>query len=323
MAPNLPTLSVMIPNYNHADYLPRCLEAILGQSVLPLEIIVLDDASTDESIPVIERFARAHPLIRLYKNETNQGVVAGMNRGLDLARGEYIYYAAADDQILPGFFEQSLRLLSAHPGAALSCAICEWREIESGLNRHMGVGMGSQARFFSPPEMVELEKRGKLLISPHTAVMRRAAFVEAGKFIPALRWHCDWFAIYVAGFRHGICFVPEPLAIFNIYGSSFSLRGSREQAHREVMRELLERLSLPEYADVMPLIRDSGALFLFGKPLFKLVLRERRYRSFLTAAYLRKTVWQIIRMELKKVTPRFAADWYFRLCGYKATTSGQ
>src|SRR5262245_27676203 len=64
-------LSVVIPNYNHAPYLPRCLGALLSQSVLPREIIVLDDASTDNSVAVVKCLAGRSPLIRLVRNEQN------------------------------------------------------------------------------------------------------------------------------------------------------------------------------------------------------------------------------------------------------------
>ncbi|PYL00937.1 MAG: hypothetical protein DME19_03450 [Verrucomicrobia bacterium] len=314
---NLPRLSVILPNYNHARFLPNCLEALLQQSVQPLEIIVIDDASTDNSVEIIETFANKHPLIRFYRNERNQGVVSGMNRGLELARGDYVYYAAADDQVLPGFFEKSLRLLSEHPQAALCCAIGDWREMETGFNWHVGVGMSEQPCYLSTAQMVELERRDRLFIASHTAIMRKNATVEAGGFIAELKWHCDWFAIYVAAFRYGICFVPEPLALFNIHVSSF-YKARDKQAHREVLRRMLSLLTGPGYQDAATPIGESGALFLFGWPMLKLMLSRPAYRRFITPTFLRKNLWHSLKLELKKITPRFVANWYFHLAGYKA-----
>ena len=85
--------------YNHAQYLPGCLNSLLQQSVQLLEIIVIDDASTDNSVAIIEEFAAKHPVIRVVKNERNRGVVHNMNEGWKQALGEYIYYAAADDLV--------------------------------------------------------------------------------------------------------------------------------------------------------------------------------------------------------------------------------
>src|SRR6266478_5268167 len=158
----LPTLSVVVPNYNHARYLPVCLSNILKQSVQPLEIIVLDDASTDNSVEVIRGFAAQNPLIRLVQNEKNLGVMPNLNKGVELSRGEYVYIASADDEVVPGLFEKSLRLLAQHPQAAYCCAMAEWRETFSGLVWHMAAGMADQPCFLSPDEMVQLGKQGKL-----------------------------------------------------------------------------------------------------------------------------------------------------------------
>src|SRR5438874_13780530 len=94
---NAAPLSVVVPNYNHWEHLPRCLQALLNQSLQPAEIIVIDDASTDNSREVIEHFSQRHPVVRAYRNEQNQGVIYGANRGIELARNDYLYFAPADD----------------------------------------------------------------------------------------------------------------------------------------------------------------------------------------------------------------------------------
>src|SRR3954464_2600182 len=70
---NTPTLSVLMPNYNHAHYLPTSVGAILAQSYQPMEILILDDGSTDGSYSILEEFARLEPRIRLSRNERNMG----------------------------------------------------------------------------------------------------------------------------------------------------------------------------------------------------------------------------------------------------------
>src|ERR1044071_8971404 len=98
-------LSVLMPNFNHGRFLPEALDAILGQSYQPFEVIVIDDASTDNSVEILERFAARHSCIRLVRNEQNMGVMHNVNHLLNLASGDYLLFAAADDVILPGFFE--------------------------------------------------------------------------------------------------------------------------------------------------------------------------------------------------------------------------
>jgi len=313
-----PAVSVIVPNFNHARYLPRCLTALVGQSVLPREIIVIDDASTDDSVHVAEEFARRHPIVRVHQNNRNQGVAYGANLGLQMARGDYVLFAAADDYVLPGFMEKSVSLLRQHPEAALCCTVGDWHEVATGLNWHVGAGMGGEPCYLAPGRIAELERRGRLYIASHSAIMRRAPLIQAGGFIPELRWHCDWFAIAVVSFRHGICFVPEPLARFFIYPTSYYKSGRKRLEHRRVLQSMLDLLLMPKYQDVEPLIRESGALFLFAGPMLRLLLRHRAYRRFLTPAFLRKNFAHIVKLELKKFTPTFLGNLYLRLAGYRA-----
>lgn len=313
-----PSLSVIVPNYNHAPLLPRCLGALLAQTVQPLEILVIDDASTDNSWAVIQEFARCHPVVRPHRNEKNQGVIFGVNRGIELARGEYLYFAPADDETRPTLFEKSLQLLRQHPEAGLCCTVSDFREVASGFNWHVGVGMSDRACYLSPQQLVELERRNRLHIAPNTSVIRRDALVRAGGFIPELKWHSDWFGFYVAAFREGLCFVPEPLAIFYVHPTSYYQAGSRQSmAQREVLQRLLERLTSPPYLDVTEAIRLSGALYLFGWPMLRLLLAEKPFRRFLTPAFLRKNLLHCVKLAGKRFMPAWAANWYFRVAGYR------
>lgn len=312
---NLPSLSVVVPNYNHARFLPTALEAIFNQSIAPLEVIVIDDASTDSSVEVIEGFACKHPVVRLIRRATNKGVIESMNEGLAIARGECLLFAAADDQILPGLFEKSLQLLAQHPQAALSCTVTEWRELATGWKWHVGAQMGEEPRYISPRSLVELERQGKLFISSNTVVMRPRLL---GGYRSELRWHCDWFALMAAAFRHGVCFVPESLAVLNIYPTSYHGAGRRKQEHMEVLRNIVRLLHEPEYRDVLPMMRESAALYLFGWPMFIILLSNPEWRHLLTPLMVRKCLWHAFKLQVKKITPRFAANWYFRLAGYRA-----
>src|SRR5689334_8869538 len=167
-----PSLSVIVPNYNHARLLARCFNALLAQSVQPSEIIVIDDASSDNSMEVIEDFAKKQSHIKVYRNDRNRGVIFTANRGVDLARGDYICFAPSDDETYPKFFENSLNLLSKYPQAAFSCGISEFIEEYSGIKWRLGSLMGGQPCFLPPEQLVELGKRGRLHITPNTSIIR-------------------------------------------------------------------------------------------------------------------------------------------------------
>src|SRR5439155_17726671 len=192
-----PTLSVILPNYNHGHLLPNALQGLLDQPYPPTEIVVIDDGSTDNSVEIIESYARQHAHIRFYRNETNKGLLFTVNRALDLATGDFVFGTASDDRIHPGFVEKTMNLLARHPNAALCCTIGDWLEIETGWNWQVGVGMADNPCYISPSQMLALERRGGLHIATHNAVLRREPLLMAGTFLAALVWYWDWFAAYV------------------------------------------------------------------------------------------------------------------------------
>ncbi len=314
----LPTLSVIMANYNHAQFLPRALGALIGQSVQPLEIIVIDDASTDNSVSVIQDFAARHPVIRFYRNEKNRGALLSIARGLELARGEYVISTAADDEVVPGLFEKSLCLLAEHPNAALSATISEFHEAHTGLRWFWGVGITETPSYLSPARMVEVEQQGKFYIPPNSVIFKKSALHEVGDFIPDLKFCCDWYAMYVAGFRYGICFVPEPLAVFHVQPNSYYQRIKRDEAeYGKVLTELLRRLHQPANRDVLPLLRDAGSLFLYALPMLRLLLRNPEYRHLITPRFLRKCLAHSVKLSLKNLGPTWLVRLYLRFSGYR------
>ncbi len=261
-----PRISAIVPNFNHAQYLPRSIGALLNQPVLPHEIIVVDDGSTDRSLEVLESFARKHPIVRVCPNERNLGVNASMNRGLNLATGDYVLFPGADDEVRPGLFEHALRMFRQHPEAGVCSGICEWRSPDTGLAWFKGGGM--PAGYLSPADMVRVSRRGQLAINNQNAVFRKSALIEAGGWIPELHWFSDWFGGYVVGFRHGMCHVPEVLSNFYLHPASYyNAKASVQAERRAVMHHLLGLLESDGYADVAPLMRDSGLLGEFGWPM--------------------------------------------------------
>jgi glycosyltransferase involved in cell wall biosynthesis len=109
-----PLISVIITSYNYAHYLHESISSVLTQDVYGLELIVVDNASTDNSDEIAARFT-ADPRFRYIKNETNIGLAPNHNKGLALARGQYILFVSADDRLLPGHLRRCLDYLEAHP----------------------------------------------------------------------------------------------------------------------------------------------------------------------------------------------------------------
>lgn len=103
-----PQISFIVPVYNSAKYLAKCLESILAQSI-EKEIICIDDGSTDNSLEILLNYARQYSFISVVYSNSNKGQSNARNRGLDLARGEYIYFVDSDDLLVNNYFSPILQ----------------------------------------------------------------------------------------------------------------------------------------------------------------------------------------------------------------------
>lgn len=304
-----PVISAIIPNFNHAQYLPRSVGSFLNQPLLPAEIIVVDDASSDNSLEVLAGLAEKHPLIRVLRNERNLGCNASMNRAMEEAKGDYVQFTAADDELRPGVFAHATRMLRQYPQAGLCSGICEWRDTRTGLSWYNGGGMPNKECYLSPAEMVELAKRGKLAINNQNTVYKKSALMEAGGWLPELHWFSDWFADCAVGFRYGMCHVPEVLSNFYLHPNSwYNAKARAHDERRAVMRVVLEYLESDRFADIAPLVAASGFMGGFGWPMVMLAARRRKHWRFLTPTF----VWQAGRRSAEAFGRRVFPDWLAR-----------
>ncbi len=107
-------VSVIVPVYNTAEYLPECLDHILAQSYGNMEVILVDDGSTDASPQICDEYAQQDGRIRVI-HQKNQGVSAARNAGLDIAVGDFVFFADSDDLVPQNALERMVPVLADHP----------------------------------------------------------------------------------------------------------------------------------------------------------------------------------------------------------------
>ena len=116
-----PSVSVIVPNYNHARYLEQRLDSVFSQTYPNFEVIILDDCSTDNSLEVINRYKDNPHLAQIVVNKANSGsVFKQWEKGFGLAKGEYIWIAESDDYCELNFMESLMKELIAHPKAVVA-----------------------------------------------------------------------------------------------------------------------------------------------------------------------------------------------------------
>jgi glycosyltransferase involved in cell wall biosynthesis len=215
-------VSAIIPVYNGARYLADAIESVLAQSYRPVELIVVDDGSTDDSATVARRFSDARLIL-----QENRGVAAARNRGVAESRGEFIAFLDQDDRWTPDKLSLQVARLRANP--ALGYILAHQRVfLEPGLA--------------PPPWLREIHLEGDPVgFLPGTLVIRREVFDKVGEFNEAIRSasDTDWFfRAKTLGVAMEI--LPETLLIRRIHGAN----QSREVAHGQAELLKLVRASL-------------------------------------------------------------------------------
>lgn len=117
----MPLVSVVVPNYNYARYLPERMESIFSQTFQDYEVILLDDCSTDNSKEIIEQY-RNHPKVSaiVYNDQNSGSPFKQWRKGVEMAKGKYVWIAESDDSAKPEFLATGVNLLEENPEAVLA-----------------------------------------------------------------------------------------------------------------------------------------------------------------------------------------------------------
>lgn len=207
----MPLISVIIPAYNAATrYLDQAIESVLGQSVHDLELIVVDDASTDDTARVVLRFPRA----RYFRRAQNGGQAAARNDGARLATGEFLAFLDQDDLWEPAFLEDTLAILRAHPETAL--VHCDGYQVNE--RNEILYYDHAMSHIFSVTQIL----RGGHDVATSGTLFRKSAFDAVGGYDDGLFiWEDIDLAIRLYE-RFTLIHHPKPMYRHRLYGHNVS-----------------------------------------------------------------------------------------------------
>jgi glycosyltransferase involved in cell wall biosynthesis len=255
----IPKVSVIIPNYNHARYLRQRIDSVLSQTLQDFEAILLDDCSTDESRSVLSEYAK-DPRVRIEFNEKNSGsTFKQWNKGVRLARGEYIWIAESDDYADTHLLEKLVSRLDAEPSAVLS--YCRsWRvsadgELSGYLDTYLPA-LGSQKwtgdfRADGNEECRKYLVFCNTVLSASSVLFRRKVYLQVGGADETLALCGDWKTWASMALTGGtITYVGEPLNYYRFHDASVTEKSLRngiwalEALH--VVDWILQKVTLDE-----------------------------------------------------------------------------
>ncbi len=220
-----PKVTVLLAVHDGEPFVRRCVASVLAQTFEDFEFVIVDDASTDATVEILESFG--DPRIRLLHNERNLGQVPSLNRGLREARGEYIARIDADDWSLPVRLERQVATLDGNPRVGL---VGTWMEIVDERDRPVARLCSTIADF---PEFVFHTLIMRVLISHPSAMYRREPVIALGGYDESTGPAEDkdlWRRLALE--RWDARIVPEPLVVYRLHAGQLSQ--TRAEYQREV-----------------------------------------------------------------------------------------
>lgn len=212
-------VSVMVPVYNQVRFVAATLDSVLAQSYPYIEVIVVDDGSTDDTPRVLETYAHRVQIIQ----QVNRGLAGARNTGYLASRGEYLLFLDSDDLLHPDMIARHVSFLEAYPDFGL--CYCAWQQISEDGTRVLGeVHPNEQGHV-----LAKILRRTFFFFASGT-LLRRAAFERAGLFDDSLRWGEDadlWLRLAHAGFAFG--YIDQALLNYRIRAHSMTASVSPKQ----------------------------------------------------------------------------------------------
>lgn len=212
MSDGKPQFSVIIPLYNKEREVEATLRSVLAQTLQPLEVVVVDDGSTDGSAAVVERIAS--PLIRLIR-QSNAGECAARNRAMSEARGDYFALVDADDGWKPEFLEEVAAMIEEFPDCGIYSTAFD-------IVSPTGVVRGNCPTERGIVENFWRQSMTHYVTIPSATVLPRRVVEELGGFPEGMKMGGDqWMWLKIAS-HYQVCFSPRALCDYSMVASNRS-----------------------------------------------------------------------------------------------------
>lgn len=174
-----PTVSVVIPCYNYGHYLADAVASALDQSEVDVDVLIVDDASTDDSAEVALEIARSEPRVDVLLHEENRGHIRTYNDGLAKVTGDYVTLLSADDLVAPDALSRAVALMERHPRVGL---VYGWAQSFEDVPPHDTGEVRNWSVWAGLDWLALTARRGRCFLMSPEAVMRKSAYDATGGY---------------------------------------------------------------------------------------------------------------------------------------------
>jgi len=282
-------VSVIIPNYNHARYLSQRIDSVLLQTYQHFEVIILDDCSTDASREVIESYRSQPRVSQIVYNEQNTGSpFRQWERGIQLAKGRYIWLAESDDYAAPAFLETLIGLTQRYPNVGIAFCGSYWVSDTGQEGKDLSV---YQESFFreGPEEVKQVLSRSCSIQNASSSIVRRELAAQAVANLGQYRACGDWIFYIRVLQQSNLVFTGQKLNSFRWYHSNTSNSASKNGVW---LTEGIKVLRAIDYRKVRFSPREFYDLLQFwrGKAKYMKLEKEAHLNQNVTKALI-KYAW--------------------------------
>lgn len=281
----VPTASIIIPAYNGAKTIAETIESVLHQTLKDIEIIVVNDGSTDHTSDVVRQFS--DPRLKLIEQE-NAGVAAARNHGATVSRGRYLTFIDADDLWTPEKVEDQVNALEANPDAGAVYSWIDWVDEEGNYIRDGGF-IDTEYNTYLQILLIDIVQSGS------NTMIRREAYFEVGGYEGSLHPAEDWdFWLRLAERYEFICVPKLQVHYRQVRGSASTNATKMEAVSLAIINRERDRLSQTpadrkRFANLLQITMNNRYKFLLYKAMDGGIHRNR---AFLALRYIAYWIWR-------------------------------
>lgn len=215
----LPLVSILIPTYNRAKYLGKAIDSALAQTYRNVEIIIHDDASTDGTPQLLQKYSDSR--LRVIRTEDNHGMLGGWNYIVKQAKGEYVKFLASDDSLEPTCVEELVKAATSHPSAAIITCQRQFINEQGRVVKKMGFAHKSTVvNGLEHAKWILTTLRENKIGEPTAVMYPRALVKKAGEYDPRFSQFAD-FEYWIRLLQYGdLVYLHQPLCSFRTHALS-------------------------------------------------------------------------------------------------------